>query len=62
MEQKVIFSTASSCDCTSQLTISSPHQQVSKFSKSRESSVTFLESTDEEAEEKKGKGRNNTNF
>ena len=37
-------------------------QQVSKFSKSRESSVTFLESTDDEAEDKKGKTRNHTNF
>jgi len=36
--------------------------QVSKFSKSRESSVTFLESTDDEAEDKKGKTRNHTNF
>ena len=42
----------------------SPHtpQQVSKFSKSRESSVTFLESTDDEAEDKKSKARNHTNF
>jgi len=36
--------------------------QVTKFSKSRESSVTFLESTDDEAEDKKPKARNHTNF